>query len=208
MRARHSAMTRSSIENEICAYEAISEVAKNADFLIADYAHILNPYTKKAFLKRISHKLEDAIVIWDEAHNVIDAATSYLSSSISTKSVAYAAKELSEINSSIDLDYLVFALKSMAEKKLTSETKEEAFIEDGDISKTLIDESPDVAEDLEKAGLEYLSNTKSKRSTLLHLSGFLKEIGSRDDSSVRILSKSKDGGIKLTIDYLYPEEAV
>ncbi len=201
----HNHFFNACYDKGICGYEAATDIAKESNFIIADYAHILNPYTRKAFLKRIGHKLENSIIIWDEAHNVVSTASSYLSTSLSTYSIGNASKELKEIDSKIDIEYLRFMLESIAERRLKGEPNGEAFFDGDEVSSVLTGNIMNVSEDLEKAGMEYLTNTKAKRSSLMHISRFLEALHESDESSARILSK-RGKEIKLSIVCLYPEE--
>ena len=201
----HNALFEESFRKSVCAYEVATYLAKDANFIIADYAHILNPYTRHAFLKRIAHRLENAIIIWDEAHNVLSSASSYLSIAISANTVLNASKELAAVKSSIDLEYLDFMIKSIAEKRL--EGKAEAFVESDDVSETVLETIPVVAEQLEKAGMEYLVKSKAKRSSLVHISKFLLALKNKDDSVASIISKNGKS-IKLSLTCLYPEKAM
>lgn len=201
----HNALFDKSFKRGLCAYEVATYLAKDANFVIADYAHILNPYTKHSFLKRIAHRMENSIVIWDEAHNVLSAASSYLSSSITSNTIVNAARELYAIKSSIDIGYLDFMIQSIAEKRLNGRT--EAFVESDDIEKSFLENIPVVSEQLEKAGLEYITKAKAKRSSLVHISKFLLSLKGRDESVASIVSKNGKT-VKIALTCLYPQKSV
>jgi DNA excision repair protein ERCC-2 len=202
----HNALFDEAHKKGICAYEAVTALAKDSRVIIADYAHILNPYVRESFLKKISHNLENTILIWDEAHNIVNAASSYLSTSISTRSIERGAAELQTINSSIDIGYIAFVLEEIAKRKLIDDMTE-AFIEPIDLPRTLTENINKVAEDLEKASLEYISKTDSKRSSLIHIANFLRSLQSKDESTVWIISRHING-IKVAITSLYPSKSI
>ncbi len=204
-RAGHNALFEESFREGLCAYEVATRLAKDANFIIADYAHVLNPYTRSAFLKRIAHRLENAIVIWDEAHNILNAASSYMNTAINTGTIANASKELGVIGSSMDLGYLDFMIRSIAEKRLVKDA--EAFVEGEDLTREFLEGIPAVAEQLEKSGVEYLLKSKAKRSSLVHISRFLLALRSRDGSVASIISR-RDRSIRLSLNCLYPEASV
>lgn len=206
-RMGHNALFAESFNKGLCAYEVITQMAKDANVVIADYAHILNPYAKATFLRKISHSLGDAIVIWDEAHNVLDLASSYLSTTLSTQTIEHASKELEAINSNIDLGYLGFVMNEIAEKKLGLAQKTEAFIDDSDMPEAILKNAESLTAQLEKAGLEYITSSGSKRSSLMHISRFLTQLNSRGESMVSIISRREEN-IKISITCLYPQEAV
>ena len=201
----HNALFEQSFRKGVCAYEIATYLAKDANFIIADYAHMLNQYTRSSFLKKISHRLENAIVIWDEAHNVLGSAASYMSTSLSTNTIASSAKELLAIGSSTDLEYLQFMLSKIADKRLDG--KSEAFVHDGDIPEEITKNADSIAEHLEKAGMEYLTESKAKRSSLMHVANFLRSLSTKDDSVASIISKGSRG-FRFSLTCLYPEKAI
>ncbi len=201
----HNRLFDVSFEEGMCAYEIASRIAKSAEFVIADYAHLLNPYTRKAFLKRIAHSLEGAVLIWDESHNILNAASSYLDSGISVQGIGHAAKELLSIGSSIDLGYLEFAIREM-EKRLLS-VRREAFFSNADVPDALMQNLGTVAEELERAGLEYIEASHASRSSLMHISRFLNSLKEENASVAKIIS-SHNGNTRLALTCLYPADAV
>ncbi len=201
----HNEFFRASFAKEVCAYEAATYLAKDSNIIIADYTHLLSPYTRGAFLKKISHNVGNAIVIWDEAHNILESASSYVDISISTRTISNASAELSALGSSIDLGYLDFALNEIAAKKLNG--KKEAFVSGTDIPDLLKENLDDLAEKLEKAGLEFITNSGAKRSSLMHLAKFLPGLKSSSESVVLIISKN-ERGVSLSLVCLYPDASV
>jgi DNA excision repair protein ERCC-2 len=199
----HNELFKKCFENSICAYEATAEMAKSAKVVIADYAHILNPSISKRFLRKIEHNLANSIVIWDEAHNIIDHASKYLSSSISTQSINLASKELAQIGSKIDLGYLQFSLNKLAERKL-SNTKE-AFLQKDDLAEVTSNVESAIKL-FNEAGIEYLEKSKAKRSYILHIARFLELWASSNDLFARIISRN-NRSIKISLVCLYPESA-
>lgn len=200
----HNSMLAAAYDIGACAYEMSMHLAKSANVIVADYSHILNPGVKVPFLKKVSHSLHDCIIIWDEAHNIIEAASSYFNNSITTRTIDLAARELAATGSSIDLDYLGFSLNSMAQKLLSA--KGSAFVEVGMLPES-ITSNPEIPKSLEKAGLEYLEKTGMKRSAVLRIARFIESWGDADESLVRIISK-KGGVLRLSINCLYPSKAL
>ncbi len=201
----HNALFEAAFNEGVCAYEIAARMAKESNFIIADYAHILSPYTRQAFLKRIAHNLQGSIVIWDEAHNILNAASSYLESHITTRSIAYAEKELASISSSIDLGYLSFVLDEMKERLLKG--KAEAFFSNSDMPAELMRNIGGIAGDIEKAGLTYIEASHASRSSLIHISRFMESLINRNDSIAGIISLSGDN-VRLSLSCLYPEASV
>ncbi len=196
----HNHLLDSSFNYKMCGYELASYFAKSSQIIVADYIHMLNPLINASFMKKIGKDLGNSILIWDEAHNMLDLASSYLESSLTLFSIENAQKELNKIGSNLDLDYLKFMINQLADKKLSN--KKEAFIEIDDISKEALNN--EIIGNIEKAAVEYVVNEKAKRSSLMHIANFLKLLGNTDDSLIRIISKVY-GKPKLELSCMYPK---
>ena len=201
----HNAFFDEAFSAGLCGYYAAVRVARNAKVIIADYAHMLNPYTRHVFLKSISHSLQNSIVIWDEAHNIVSLAAEYLSSSITQSVVERAQKELDSIGNSMDISYLGFVIKSLAQKKLRAVP--EAFVDKVDFPEEISEETDKLSDALEKHGLEYLEKSGAKRSSLIHVSRFLRAWGADDGTATRILSR-RGPNIRVAVKSLYPRKSL
>ncbi len=201
----HNSLFEFSFDNGLCAYEVAAKLAKDARVVVAGYPHILNPYTKSTFLKKIAHSMERSIVIWDEAHNILEAANSYFSNAISNYTIERASAELKSIGSPTDLDYMSFALKNIAERRLGSKT--EAFIYANDMPEEITSGIEKLTADMERAGLEFVEQSRAKRSSLVRLAKFLEEWNVESDSIARIMTR-RNGRLRLTLSCLYPERSV
>ncbi|MGC8652059.1 MAG: ATP-dependent DNA helicase [Candidatus Micrarchaeia archaeon] len=201
----HNQLLNASYDHGLCAYEAATYLAKQSRVIIADYAHILSPSVRSAFLKKTAHRLSDSIVIWDEAHNIIDLASKYTSTSITTSAIDGASRELDKIGSQVDLGYMRFALEKLSGAKLSRQG--EAFAEKGDMPKEIMENAEEIEKTLLEQGLEYIEKAKAKRSSLLHLARFINVWKNADESFVRIISRSGRGA-KLSVLSLYPESIV
>jgi len=179
----HNSLFDSCFKHSICAYEAAAQIAKYSKVIIADYAHLLNPSIRNSFMKKIAHKLGGSIVIWDEAHNIIDLASKYLSSTISMGTLRNAEKELNKIGSNADLGYLRFAIEKLAKSKLASVS--EAFVDKEEMPIEIRENLEGIERALLEKGLEYIEKA----------------------SFVRIIAKGNKR-IVLSIVSLYPESAV
>ncbi len=201
----HNALFDRCFKYGICAYEANAQIAKYSKVVIADYAHVLNPSIYNSFIRKIAHKLEGSIVIWDEAHNIIDLASRYSSTAISTSAIQNAEKELSKIGSNVDLGYLRFAIEKLAKSKLAN--IDEAFVEKEDMPLEIRENTGEIEKVLMEKGLEYIEKTKAKHTSLMHIAKFLELWGYSGESFVRIISKSGKR-IVLSMVSLYPENIV
>ncbi|MFW5902394.1 MAG: DEAD/DEAH box helicase family protein, partial [archaeon] len=83
------------MDKPLCGYEATIEASKKSQVIICDYSHVLNPFISKAFLQKIGKKLEDSILVIDEAHNAPGRIRSSLSTQIGSYTFRKAKKEAS-----------------------------------------------------------------------------------------------------------------
>jgi len=119
-------------KNEMCPYEMSCELAKESNFIIADYYHVFHPGIRKAFLLKTAKELKDTIIIVDEAQNLPGRIRSVLSSKISTFSIKKAISEARKFNynelandlASIN-EVLIELSKSIEEKNERYATREE-----------------------------------------------------------------------------------
>lgn len=80
-------------KNDLCPYEVCVEIGKEADVIICDYFHIFSPKIRKAFLSKLDKKLENSILIVDEAHNLPERVRKLLSNNLSDFQLKRAIKE-------------------------------------------------------------------------------------------------------------------
>ena len=81
---------------KLCPYEIAIQQARKAKVIIADYNYVFNPSIQKTFFNKAGIKLEDTIVIVDEAHNlpvrIRDSMTQKLSTFLLARAIAEAKK--------------------------------------------------------------------------------------------------------------------
>ncbi len=75
-----------------CGYEFLTELAKKSSVIIGDYYHIFSPAGASTFAK-LGRKIEDSIIIIDEAHNLPSRVRSIASDKLSSFVLRRAAKE-------------------------------------------------------------------------------------------------------------------
>lgn len=81
---------------KLCPYEMVSMLAKDAKVIIADYNSIFNTAIRDGLFGRADKKLENAIIIVDEGHNLPARARELLTFKISTFILDRAIKEASK----------------------------------------------------------------------------------------------------------------
>ncbi len=79
--------------HKMCPYEICIEVGKSANIIVCDYFHIFSPKVRKAFLSKLNKKLENAVLVVDEAHNLPERVRSLLSNNLTEKQLSRAIRE-------------------------------------------------------------------------------------------------------------------
>ncbi len=100
---------------KVCPYEMALIAASSAKVIVTDYFYIIDPYIREIFLRKIGKKLEDSILIFDEAHNLPartrDLMTTRISSFILDRAVKEAHKYRLE-----EAEFFLREIKSAVEK--------------------------------------------------------------------------------------------
>jgi len=79
-----------------CGYELLKEGVDDVDLAICNYHHVLDPTIREAFFRWLDADPEDVIVVFDEAHNVADAAREHASRTCSERTIEGALDELED----------------------------------------------------------------------------------------------------------------
>ncbi len=77
----------------ICPYEMLQRLLPHAKIISLNYAYILNPFIREIFLKNINFTLKNAILVFDEAHNLPEITSNIFKKKISLKTLMEAEKE-------------------------------------------------------------------------------------------------------------------
>ncbi|MEM2916324.1 MAG: ATP-dependent DNA helicase [Candidatus Woesearchaeota archaeon] len=80
-------------EKNLCPYELSIRLAEKSKVIVTDYYYLLHPHIRNAFLKKAKKSLEQAIIIFDEGHNLPARARELMTQRISSRLIAGAAKE-------------------------------------------------------------------------------------------------------------------
>jgi len=174
-------------EKKFCPYELVLKVSTSSNIIIGDYYHLLVPPIRESLFGKTGKRINDSIVIIDEAHNLASRVRGYLSSSINTLVMRMVERELRFAGfkpPAIEEKFGVWAEELL-------DGNEEKRIEKEDFYNLLFEFDADFFSALEEAGLAFIT-THTKRSAALKL---LRFINLWDDSfeSVRILKKDKFG---------------
>ncbi len=97
----------------LCPYEVALELAKNSRVIICDYFHLFSPEIKGLFLNRINKRLEDSIIIIDEAHNLPSRVRSMISTRLTEFTINNSIKELINEGMSDEAEIIRLILRSI-----------------------------------------------------------------------------------------------
>ena len=84
-------------ERDLCGYELLKDGMEGVDLVICNYHHLLDPMIREQFFRWLGRDPEDIIVVFDEAHNVADAARDHATRTLAERTLDSAIDELDGI---------------------------------------------------------------------------------------------------------------
>ncbi len=177
-------------EKACCPYEWLLKLAEGSNLIIADYYHLLIPQVRDIFLMKTKKRIEDSIVIVDEAHNLASRIRGSLSRSVSRFTFARVEREMRLLG--LDAGPLEEEFSSWG-KEMLGDGKETvlppgsfvSFIGRFGLS------FEDALSRLEDAGQAFVERM-SRKSACLRLAGFMAQWRAEEDGCVRILKRKGD----------------
>ncbi len=82
--------------SEFCGYELLKEGIEGVDLVVCNYHHLLDSTIREQFFRWLGRDPEDVIAVFDEAHNVEDAAREHATRTCSERTFESALDELAE----------------------------------------------------------------------------------------------------------------
>ena len=179
-------------QEKLCPYELSSALARDAKVIVADYYYVFHPKISDAFFMKTGKKLEDAIVIVDEGHNLPERIRKLFSQKTSTFVLDRALKEAKKFN----LNELIPKLKGvdniikelsqkLAKNKEVLITKKDFL----DKMKGVSDDYDDLITDMESAAEDIRENQRS--SFIGGVATFLNSWQGPDKGFSRIITRSE-----------------
>jgi len=77
-----------------CGYELLKEGIDGVDLVICNYHHLLDPFVREQFFRWLGRDPSDVIAVFDEAHNVADAARDHARRTLAEPTIERALDEL------------------------------------------------------------------------------------------------------------------
>ena len=84
-------------ERGLCGYELLKEGIEDVDLVVCNYHHLLDPMIREQFFRWLGRDPEDVIAIFDEAHNIENAARDHARRTVTETTVESALDELSSV---------------------------------------------------------------------------------------------------------------
>ena len=85
-------------ERGLCGYELLKEGVEGVDLVVCNYHHLLAPTIREQFFRWLGRDPEDVITIFDEAHNVENAARDHARRTLTENTLVSALDELAEVD--------------------------------------------------------------------------------------------------------------
>ena len=80
----------------LCGYELLKEGMEGVDLVVCNYHHLLDPMIREQFFRWLGRDPEDVIAVFDEAHNVADAARDHARRTLTETTLDQALDELDD----------------------------------------------------------------------------------------------------------------
>ncbi len=186
---------------QLCPYEIALETAKKANVIVTDYYYLFHPTISENFFEKIGKKIEDAIIIIDEGHNLGPRLRELQTDRLSSFIMKQAMKEAKEMGCEELLPLLSQLQDILNEYAQELQPGQEKSIEKDDFLASV-----------QKIGYQKLVDDcdyyssmvreNKKKSYLGSISAFLKAWSGEDDGFARIISyqETKFGPL-LTLHY-------
>ncbi len=182
-------------EGNLCPYEVCVEIGKDANIIVCDYFYIFSPKVRKAFLSKLNKRLENSILIADEAHNLPERIRSLMSNNLTERQLSRAIKEanfLAYDTVADDFRDLWDVLKNLSKdmkrggQKLV---KKKEFT--GAVEEEIGRGYDDIVEDINDLGERVLEIPNRHKSYSRSVARFLKSWVGEDTGFVRIMGKDR-----------------
>ena len=82
----------------MCGYELLKEGVEGVDLVVCNYHHLLDPVIREQFFRWLGRDPEDVIAVFDEAHNVEDAARDHARRTLTETTLDEALEELETVD--------------------------------------------------------------------------------------------------------------
>jgi DNA excision repair protein ERCC-2 len=187
-----------------CPYEWLLKAGESSNVVIADYSHLMVPKIRDVFMMKLKKRLEDSIIIIDEAHNLASRVRASMSSSVNSFTFMRVRKEMRSLGMDagpVDEEFASWGARILGRE-------EERIVSPGSLNDFMAGFGLTVEEILPKlsdAGFEIVEKT-GRKSACLSLATFLAGWTEGEAECVRVLRR-KHGHFFLSKRLLDPSPA-
>jgi len=191
-------------QHNCCPYEWLLRLGESSNVIIADYYHVMIPKIRDVFMMKVKKRLEDSIIIIDEAHNLASRVRASMSSSVNSFTFMRVRKEMRSLGMDagpVDEEFALWGARILA-------ADEERIVSPGSLNDFMAGFGLPVDEILPKlsdAGFEIVEKT-GRKSACLSLAAFLSGWNEGETECVRVLRR-KHGNFFLSKRMLDPSPA-
>lgn len=186
----HHELVAAGRQKQCCPYEWLLRLAELSNVIVADYYHFMVPQVRDVFLMKIKKRVEDSVVIVDEAHNLAPRIRSSMSRGVNSFTFARMAKEMRHVG--LDAGPVAEEFSKWGFETLGHGKEKVIGMEDflSFIGRFGLGYDEAVKR-LEETGLAFVEKT-NRKSACLRLARFMLEWLSDDPGCVRIMKRSGD----------------
>ncbi len=177
--------------SNLCAHELASNLAKEANVIVADYYYIYSQWIREPFFNRAEITLSDCIVIADEGHNLPDRIRNLMTTKLSNFMIKRAVNEAKKTEQTEVLQKLVKIQDILNSLSEGMRNGEERHVGKEDFIRRVeqINEYDEIIADFEFAAKNV--KEKEKQSSLAGIAMFLDIWKGAEKGFVRILSQQE-----------------
>ncbi len=200
----HHELITLAMKRGACPYEWLLMLGEHSDVVIADYYHFMVPSIRTNILGKMNKRVQDCVVVVDEAHNLPKRIREYLSSTVSYFLLKRVEKEMKILK--LDPPPLADQFSMWAGEML--DENRETVVRADDFVKFMLRFGltyEELSEYFSDVGFSYIEET-GKKSAAFRFSVFLSSWQGMDESCVRIVRK-KNGYHSLSKRLLDPSVA-
>lgn len=117
-------------EKRVCPHELIKSMINDAIIVVAPYIYFFDPFLRQHLLEMMNVRIEDVLLIIDEAHNLPEYARSLKSVGLSLNTLKLAERETSEFGDTKIVENIMISDFCAGMKKILFRTKNEYVTEE------------------------------------------------------------------------------
>ncbi|MEM3400332.1 MAG: ATP-dependent DNA helicase [Candidatus Micrarchaeia archaeon] len=170
----------------LCPYEIAVRIAARSKVIVADYFQIFMPYVREVFIPKIKRRVEESIIVVDEAHNLAARVQQQLSRAFSRRMAESAEKEARLVGSELIKE---FARMKARLSRLCIKVGEREMLMEREEVVALFENYEEMREECRRVGEEYIEKTGNK-SACVRLANFIDACASEEES-IYIIDKNR-----------------